>query len=519
MACFVFLLQPDVGREKHIVTTLVRDLAGRDMDIADAVAEKLSYDVSLRTTPDIERQFRKLVIEQCKEWSRSEPAVFVVDALDEGLDEGLLHLLTRQVKDLPSFFRVVITSRPLAEISSAFEHVENITRKSLDTMDMQSQEDVQTYLDERLAAVAIKRRLGQPWPSRPAAKALLHQSEGLFQWAFTVTEYLGKCMNPNRQLDLIISLQRIPSVASRMDQLYATVLDGTGGTDDEDFVNAYQMFMGSILAAKEPLTLSAMRLLHGNTDVDPLELLERMGSFVVGFDSEDEPIRILHLSLREYLVDRATPPYRLSQVHNSEHLAFLCVRVIKDHLSKTCRILKPKQRSHAQSLTCPIPRESMSDGLTYAISFWTHHLPDVRDPTPEFMSALELLLDEHLQDLVSVTIALDEYKGFSDVRRWLQNHGPAGKQALLRISDDHWVFLFTWASAVLMNNFRVEEAWAAADDSVAAAIGIADGGTGNASLAEAAHTTVPVGATVSFRMAEVAKFALQNIRKASSTFS
>ncbi|EJT97980.1 hypothetical protein DACRYDRAFT_58425, partial [Dacryopinax primogenitus] len=71
------------NKPARFVTTLARDLAGRNTGIADAIAVRLNYDVGLRTTPDIDRQFQELVIEPCKNWNRLEPAVFVVDALDE----------------------------------------------------------------------------------------------------------------------------------------------------------------------------------------------------------------------------------------------------------------------------------------------------------------------------------------------------------------------------------------------------------------------------------------------------
>ncbi|KZO90415.1 hypothetical protein CALVIDRAFT_542675 [Calocera viscosa TUFC12733] len=506
------------NKPEKFVTTFARDLAGRDTGIADAIATKLGYDVSLRSTADIVRQFRELVLGPVKSWERSDPAVVIMDALDEGFDDGILQVLTSEVQKLPGFFRLVVTSRPLAEFSVVLDDGAHVIRHALNTTDMGGRQDVRTYMRQRLAAISLKRRLRQPWPEPALADALVTRAEGLFQWAFTVTEYLAKCLNPDRQLRLILSLQGAVTISSRMDQLYATVLETVRALEDDDFVDAYGMFMGSILAAKEPLTLSAMRMLHGDASVDPFDLLDQLRSLIVGIDSDHEPIRILHLSLSDFLTQRAVEPFRLSPQSSSQAMAFLCVQLINDRLlEETSALPKLNPDAHSGNVIFLINTSSLSDGLHYAVSFWTRHLQDVTESPQDLLDGVIVLLDRHLLDWISLTISLGAYIGLAGITKWLRKCGVKGEEAIRRISAGNWDWSLSFISELLRRNGRLEEACAAAEDSLAAVFGVSWDDL--ADMPSTADSTTGPSSTRSLeRGASISRVAVQHIRRVSNDY-
>ncbi|KZT58241.1 TPR-like protein [Calocera cornea HHB12733] len=507
------------NRPDKFVTTVARDLAGRDKRIAEAISAKLGFDVSLRSTADLVRQFRELVLGPCTTWDRSRPAVVVVDALDEGCDDGILQVLMSEVVNLPGIFRFVVTSRPIAELAVAFDDAAHVKRTTLTTADVEGLHDVETYMRQRLATISRRRRLRQPWPEPALVDNLVLRAEGLFQWAFTVTEYLAKCLNPDRQLRLILSLQGASTISSRMDQLYATVLEATRAAEDDDFVDAYQSFVGSILAAKEPLTLAAMRLLHGETNVDPYDLLDQLRSLFVGIDTDHEAVRILHLSLREFLTQRAVEPFRISPAESSKNMAYLCVRLINERLKvETSSVPKLESYSHSGNVITPVSASSLSDGVYYAVSFWTRHLLDIKEPLPELLGSVLILMETQLQDWVSLTISLGSYGGFADLIKWLHIRGPKGLEAVLQLANKDWDSYLCFISELLRRNGRLEEACAAAEDSLAITFGLSWDCPED--IFSPSHDfKIPTSVRSRERGAFIARVAIEHIRTAPETHS
>src|ERR1700759_809179 len=66
-----------------------------------------------------------------------------------------------------------------------------------------------------------------------------------------------------------------------MNELYATILEGCNWKDN-DFVEGFHTFMGSIIAAKSPLSLAALRVLHATAKVDVLDVLQPLGALLTG---------------------------------------------------------------------------------------------------------------------------------------------------------------------------------------------------------------------------------------------
>ncbi|KIK24687.1 hypothetical protein PISMIDRAFT_60071, partial [Pisolithus microcarpus 441] len=63
-SCFCFARdRQSEHREEKILTTIARDLAGRDQSFRRALADVLSKDHTLKTTPDVMQQWQQLILE------------------------------------------------------------------------------------------------------------------------------------------------------------------------------------------------------------------------------------------------------------------------------------------------------------------------------------------------------------------------------------------------------------------------------------------------------------------------
>ena len=105
---------------------------------------------------------------------------------------------------------------------------------------------------------------------------------------------------------MILSKRSASGLATeaKMDELYSIILEGCDWMG-EDFVKGYHLFLGTIVVAKSPVSMSTLQSLHRNTpELRAREALAPIWSLLAGLDNQDRPIRVLRLSLQEFLVSR-----------------------------------------------------------------------------------------------------------------------------------------------------------------------------------------------------------------------
>ncbi|KAG9096529.1 hypothetical protein FS749_008284 [Ceratobasidium sp. UAMH 11750] len=94
-----------------------------------------------------------------------------------------------------------------------------------------------------------------------------------------------------------------------MDELYKAVL-GSYCWDDPVFANGFNLVMGTILAAKTPLSSSALHSLHRLSSVPIDKILHQINSFTTSWstDNPSQLIQIMRQSLRESTSPREPRP-------------------------------------------------------------------------------------------------------------------------------------------------------------------------------------------------------------------
>ncbi|KAG8725087.1 POC1 centriolar protein A [Ceratobasidium sp. 395] len=321
-----------------LFATIAGDLSRLDASLSSCIAAAIEDDRGLPSAP-LPRQFEELILGPCRKCPVTGPVVIVIDALDEAWDEGLLDLLkdyiaatyirvNHRLKDreapgacflqqdllgrstprLPSNFRILLTSRMRPELAGLLceAHVSGL---ELNIGASSNQDDIALYVPAKLGQLAKKRGFSENWPGEQLQRGFVSKSDGLFLWVATVCDYLSGRNNPTQDLSRLLSTGSAKSAEDKMNKLYADILSNFDW-DDESFVEDYQRVMGTAIASKTPLTIVAMRELY--RDVQPLAFdftLQRLSPLLTGMRKEDhasQPVRVLHQSLRDFIVAQDT---------------------------------------------------------------------------------------------------------------------------------------------------------------------------------------------------------------------
>ena len=308
--CFI---RGEAGRGPEMLFAHVaRDLADFDECIRRTLWKIVQGDTALRTTLHIDKQFNNFILKPLKELTLTGPLVIVIDALDESGDiqsrQELLQLLAEKTADLPSNVRMLLTSRPEADVERLFKPNAHIILKKMQDISPQLTEvDITTYIHNRLSGPGYSviddaRRI-----------TLVSKCEGLFQWASVACTFIiGRGITGLEPLDrynLLIE-GKVQEMAG-LDGLYTTVLSylfpiQRSAALDKFIMGGFQTIMALVLTTFEPLSLKSLnKISHSVEDSVSLKLesiLGCMGSVLRGV-AEEEPIRPLHTSFRDFLLD------------------------------------------------------------------------------------------------------------------------------------------------------------------------------------------------------------------------
>jgi hypothetical protein len=389
---------------QKLFTAIARGLSRFDHDVANQIAIALEHDPDLAFAP-ISRQFDELILKPSQHYSGHHPAVAVVDALDEGYDFELLTVLRDKIPNMPRTFRFFFTSRAEDEIVSFLDRQPHIQMLTMRIHEQSNQSDVAVYVRHRLRDIATRRYLAPDWPGEPLLHEFITKAEGLFIWVATICDYLRLKLDPSKHLISLLSNHGTSgqSAESMIDGLYATILSSCPW-DDEDFATGYDLLVGAIMATKTPLLASALQNLYRESvSLSVKDILRPLGSLLTGLDGQLQPIRILHLSFRDFITTRAqhspgTFRYYVNEKEHSERLALMCLGVMNEKLKRNiCGIIdQSKEMSEIEGLQ-DLVEENVCEELAYACSFWTDHFADVtKQISPGLMAGLRELLTKKL---------------------------------------------------------------------------------------------------------------------------
>jgi hypothetical protein len=419
---------------QKLFSTIARDLAGLNPDLGEDIAVVLEEERCIASA-SLTRQFEALILEPSRRCIFTKPVIIVIDGLDE-CDEGsdsdiyteLLDIFRDQVPKLPEMFRVFLTSRPKGEFDEILSQQGLVLLRSMNILAPANLNDIEVYVLLKLKELGRRGKLGKDWPDQSLANDFIRRAEGLFIWVSTVCNYIRTTIDPNEELKLLVS-QRSPQglpAEEKMDKLYMAILK-TCNWRDNAFVQGYRLIMGTIMAAKSPLSMAALQSLHGDNLKWPVEkILQPLGSLLTGLTAMDHhPVRILHQSFRDFVTLRAglssdSEQFFLSVETYNQYMALLCIETLNREL--TDNVAGTGYLAADNNVPPGIPEISeITEALLYACKFWIDHVVEVRSPVPnELIVELHNLSSMRLVLWMEIISSKGRFPGLGDVHSWYE---------------------------------------------------------------------------------------------------
>ena len=391
-------------------TTIATDLMVRMPEMIPGIRKAIDA-VPTIFEKALKDQFEKLVLQPLLEAShapsRDLNLVVVVDALDECEQEkdikAILQLLARARDIRPISLRIFVTSRPELPIRLSFKQISDGTYQDVLLHEVQKETvegDITLFLEHELGEVRMSRSLPPDWPTKDQIRTLAQMAIPLFIFAATACRYIGdKRDNPKKRLNLVLGYQK---TASELDKTYLPILNQLFDDEDEEDkkrrASEFQEIVGSIIILESPLSIISLAHLLGIPKDDISCRLDSLHSVLNIPNSEDAPVRLLHLSFREFLVDpqkQGKSPFWVDKKETHERLASQCLKLMsspKGLRQNMCNLLIPGALK--SEIDERIIASRLSPGLQYACRYWVHHLEQSK---------------RHIRDGNSIHIFLQKY--------------------------------------------------------------------------------------------------------------
>lgn len=386
--------EPDRGNLSKLMTTIARQLVERVPSLAPVIKEVLEADPALPRSA-VQEQFTKLILEPLSRISRTVPIIVIIDALDECDNDKDIRLLINLLSRTQSLqlyrVRVFVTSWPELPIRLGFNDVKNAYQDLIlhEIPPRIIEHDISAFLEHGLRAirddynalVSDAWRLSPDWPEQSDTKALVDMAIPLFIFAATACRFISerRCGDPDTQLKKILKYRGTGANAA-LDATYMPVLDqqivGLPLQEEADIIQQFQHIIGTIIILKSPLSILALSQLVKVPQGIIMRRLDQLHSVLSIPPLLKSPVRLLHLSFRDFLVDPANRGRtRLwineKQVHRQTFEE--CLRIMRKSLrSDICDVRAPGTARidiDHQNIEACLPPE-----LQYCCLYWIHHL-------------------------------------------------------------------------------------------------------------------------------------------------
>lgn len=392
--------EADRGSVALFFPTIASQLVQMFPQVAPHIRAAIEADPTIHDR-SIKEQFDKLIAEPIKILSQASqlPTIVVVaDALDECDNVEhvrlVIHLLSQAKHSAPLKF--FVTSRPELAIRLGFAdicgHYEDLILHQVPSIIVERdialflQHEFNVILQDYNKSVSSNRRLPLSWPGTDSFQQLISMSVPLFIFAATACRFVRdrRIGGPKEQLMKILEQQTNHGLTSNLDATYLPIVnglvDGLSNAEKRHVCERFKHIVGSIVTLASPLCiLSLARLLDTPLDVieDQLDLLHSV--LYVPPDPQN-PVRLLHLSFRDFLVDPEKAklveryPFWVDEQKAHQKLATHCLELLltEGTLKRNICCLKPPSAPRSEidqrTIDAALPSE-----VQYACLYWVAH--------------------------------------------------------------------------------------------------------------------------------------------------
>ncbi|KAI7975374.1 hypothetical protein EIK77_004977 [Talaromyces pinophilus] len=352
--------------------------------------------------------------------------IIVIDALDECAQDGdtLLRLLSQTRNKWSSSLQIFITSRPEQQIRSGFADVPEDVRENIELHEIPQpiiKQDITTFLKYRFTQIQekyIKDGLLLPlnWPGLEAMSVLVEIAVPLFIFAATLCRFVEdtRWSDPTGQLRKLLEYRNMKG-DSELDRIHATyspilnqLIHECPEKAQKSLVERFRNIVGTIVHLAEPLSRSSLASL---LDIDSQQIqgqLSSLHSVLSVPSSADSPIRMLHLSFREFLIDpdkRHMNPFWVDEIGTHKMIMAKCLErmsqpgILKENI---CNL--PGHGTLRAEIDGRLIASHLPPDIQYACRFWVYHLKEsqtrINDTDPVYV----FLQDHFLHWLESLSL-------------------------------------------------------------------------------------------------------------------
>ena len=326
--------------------------------------------------------------------------VIVIDALDECEREGdirnILHLLSQTQYLKSPHIRTFLTSRPELPIHLGFNKISANAHQSVILQDIPKaiiKYDISSFLKAEFKKIRDdyndshpELSLPQDWPGEQSIRALSEMSVPLFIFAATVSRFVGDHRwNPKERLADVLKYQ-MNSQVSKLDKTYLPILDNLlvdlSDLEKDVLVCEFQAVVGTIILLAEPIGSFALSRLLNTTKETIVCRLDSLHSVLSIPLNPDVPIRLLHLSFREFLLGvskRGKSPFWIDKRERHKAITTKCIELMSKCLNENiCHLEFPGELR--RDIDYKIVEKYLPVDVQYACRYWVHHLVESGKP-------------------------------------------------------------------------------------------------------------------------------------------
>jgi hypothetical protein len=384
--------QGDLGYARKFFTTIAAQLAANTPllreHISSAVAEKDAQVVR----QGLAEQWKRLIYQPLS--SLQSPGltslvyVVVIDALDECEGENDVRLILRLLAETKTLkavqLRVFITSRPETPIRFGFRSMPEDVHQDVALHDIDeviTHHDIFLYISNEFEGIRKEHEINQGWPSKTSIELLAKDAKGLFIYAATASRFVrsSKVSSPEDCLSLILQGSTASkSPTGELDRIYTQVLAHSlmGDCDiqeKEELAEQFRQVVGAIIILFDALGAIPLAGLIDLPERRVISVLSNLHSLLDV--SEIRPIRLLHPSLRDFLLDKSrckTPEFYVHSERMHEVLYLKCIRLMGKHLTEDiCNLHRPG--ALVTELENGDMEKHIPPHVQYACRYWVDH--------------------------------------------------------------------------------------------------------------------------------------------------
>lgn len=366
--------EADRGNARRFVSTIAKQLMATHQQLAPSIDKAIQDDPAL-STKALSQQFEKLLLHPLSEGEQQgTTSVLVIDALDECEDsdvEVILKLLPQLRESKSIRLRIFLTSRPELPIRRSFQ-------QNQDHQDIMLQEvpgvenDIRDFLYHEFSQIKKKRGVPGDWPGDKTVEKLVKMAGSLFIFAATVCRFVGEDYQvPEDQLNMILQHPHLTS-SSRMEEIYRPILAHCLKKSPV-LKGDFHAIVGVIILLADPLTVNG---LSGLIDMQERRIMARLDAFhsVLSVPTDSaKPVRILHLSFREFLVNTKEGDFHVDEKMTHGDILSHCLRVMRSGLKHNVCALS-SYGTLREDIAGQVIDQHIPQALQYSCRYWVYHL-------------------------------------------------------------------------------------------------------------------------------------------------